>query len=284
MNFNFKICLLFFFVTLNFLTFNAFSQQDESSSSEIGLMSAYYQYEEPNLMSIKAINVALDYTGIMVFGKNWFIRGDLIGALSGATHYSSSNTGTMDGFPNWYIDTRALFGRNLFAEDLVLAPYTGVGYRYLHNDMRGKSTTGANGYRRKSNYLYVPLGLINKLELTGQSKLIITMELDGLILGKQITHLSDAGGYYEDFNSKQKSGYGGRLNFMYQQNNWSIGPYLVYWHVGDSECALGPMYCSQKDAESRKYGCKQEGEWVSAIWLEPKSYTIEAGLKISYRF
>jgi hypothetical protein len=44
-------------------------------------------------------------------------------------------------------------------------PYAGLGFRYLYNDLRGTSSTGAIGYRRESHYFYVPLGVTLRVPL-----------------------------------------------------------------------------------------------------------------------
>lgn len=284
MKFNFKICSIFF-IAMNFLALEAFAQNDElSSSSEIGLTISSYKYKEPdvvkegvlykNFCTFKAVNIGLDYLGTLSLPNHWFLQGNIIaaGAVGGAK-YSSDGSGTMDDITNWYIEPRALFGRNLVAESFILAPYVGFGYRYLYNDLRDDSHSG--GYRRESNYIYLPIGLVHKLDLTEQSKLITTLEFDCLLLGKQITHSSDITPLFSDITNTQHSGYGARLNMMYRYNNWAIGPFLTYWHINDSDYVI----------ESKAYiADRRTTIIITNSGCEPKNYTVEAGLKISYRF
>jgi hypothetical protein len=267
---NYEIRLAFFII-INALTLEAFAYTDELTSSEIGATLSYYQYGEPDVMSLKGANAGIDYIGTLGLTRYWFVRGDIIGAAGGA-RYKSYKSGSANGERNLYIDTRALCGTNIEFEKFALAPYTGIGYRYLYNKGQGSTDTGYNtDIRRESNYLYVPVGLIHKFNLTDQAKLVTTIEFDSLILGRQITHLSDGGYPYKDITNKQDSGYGSRLSFMYQQDNWSVGPYVNYWHISKSDAVYAP---DKKDG----------GGVVTSPWFEPKNYTIEAGLRISYRF
>jgi len=259
---------------ITFFASEVLAQYDEStSSSEIGLTASYYRYEEPNFMNIKATNIGLDYIGTLALNDNWFIRGDFIFTASGGTRYSSNGTGTMDNFPNCYVDIRPLFGRNLAFENSTLAPYMGLGYRYLYHDGRGTTSTGNPGYRRESNYLYLPVGFMHKMDLTEQSKLITTIEFDCLLLGKQISRESDINTLNSDITNTQKFGYGARLLCMYRFNNWAIGPFLTYWHIDNSEIVSAKVI----DKNNIPTG-------ENIYFIEPKNHTIEAGLKISYRF
>jgi hypothetical protein len=253
---------------------------DTKIESELGLATSYYRYQEPSLMSLRAINIGANYIGTLTFQNDWFIRGDLTATASGGLHYSSNGTGSMDGGKNWYTDIRALVGKSLAFENFALAPYVGFGYRYLYNDGRGTSSTGNPGYRRASNYYYLPIGITHKLDLTNQSKLVTNIEFDYFLRGKQTSYLSDVPlslyspkypGVYvigTDFTNTQKSGYGARFSSMYQINNWSIGPYLAYWYVNTSDSAYLKIL--------------NYNEWVP--YCEPKNNTIEAGLKISVLF
>ena len=248
--------------------------------SELGLATSYYRYQEPNLMSLRAINIGANYIGTLTFQNDWFIRGDLAATASGGLHYSSNGTGSMDGGKNWYTDIRALVGKNLEFENYALAPYVGFGYRYLYHDGRGITSTGNRGYRRASNYYYLPIGITHKLDLTSQSKLVTNLEFDYFIRGKQTSYLSDVPisrlspeypDIYvigKDFTNTQKSGYGTRFSSMYQINNWSIGPYVTYWYVKASDNAYLKVL--------------NHSVWIP--YYEPKNNTIEAGLKISVLF
>lgn len=156
---NFKLKTNFFcFASIIILaslssTKEAFSRME----NEIGVTTSYYKYEEPNLMNIKAINIGADYTATFLSNKSWFMRGNIIGAISTNAKYNSNGTGSKNDKTNWHADIRTLFGKNFEFENSTLAPYAGFGYRHLYNDGRGTTNTNHKGYRRESNYCYAPL-------------------------------------------------------------------------------------------------------------------------------
>jgi hypothetical protein len=233
----------------------------------IGVSSSYYQYQEPGLMSAKGNKIGLDLRATQVFQSGMFIRGDLRYAL-GLVDYSSNSTGSATGEPDWYIEVRSLFGKDWgINENVVLSPYMGLGYRYLFNDARGVTSTGYGGYRRESNYFYLPVGLIYRSALNDQARLVSTLEYDHLLGGRQISRLSDSGGGYGDLTNKQHKGYGLKLSVMYQKNNLAIGPYVDYWNIAQSESVL--LY--------------KNGSLYGIAW-EPRNNTIEFGVKASYQF
>ncbi|MBU0744675.1 MAG: hypothetical protein KKE11_04840 [Gammaproteobacteria bacterium] len=259
-----KVFSIVFVVVSSFISQSFATSPGLESSNEIGVTLSGYKYQElkdgyNNFMSIKSLNVGMDYIGTLMLDSHWFMRGDAIGVLSGNANYASDGSGTIDNVPNWYIDVRGLFGRGFDFNNFTLAPYIGIGYRYLYNDLLGG---GAGGYTRESNYFYLPVGIMHEVNLSEQSKLITMLEFDYLISGTQ-----DSGG----IENKQDSGYGARLGCMYQYNNWSVGPYLTYWHISDSNWKIAGLV-------------EKEGKLYQLLFQEPHNYTVEAGLKVSYRF
>jgi hypothetical protein len=273
---NFKSKTIIFIASTIMLAPQAFS--DTKIESELGLATSYYRYQEPNFMSLRAINLGANYIGTLIFQNDWFIRGDLAATVSGGAHYSSNRTGSLDDEKNWYTDIRAFVGKNLAFENYALAPYVGFGYRYLDNDSKGMvSSTGNPGYRRTSNYYYLPIGITHKFDLKSQSKLVTNIEFDYFLIGKQTNYFSDFSivvtDYGEcfgrDFTNTQKYGYGARFSTMYQINNWSVGPYINYWHISTSDSVAGLL---KTDMSGFVY------------YIEPKNNTIETGLKVSVLF
>ncbi len=274
---------LFIVISTSCIALEILAQPEElTSSSEIGLLASYYQYGEPDVMNLRGGNGGVDYLGTWALNRSWFLRGDII-LMVGKAKYDSYKTGSINGETNSYLDTRALCGRHLTFGESSVAPFVGLGYRYLYNDSRGISSNGANGYRRESNYLYAPIGLIHTMNLSEQSRLVTTIEFDSLLLGKQLSRTSDAGISYKDFTNTQKSGYGSRLSLMYQLDNWSIGPYLIYWHINNSDTVAAP---GLRDCRSGDIGCNKSGKIFdpALLMFEPQNYTLEAGLKVSYKF
>lgn len=229
------------------------------NGQELGLTLSHYKYEEPDFMQLEALKLGLDYaTTLMIDAEQtWSMRVELRYA-NGQADYSSNGTGEADNQPDWYVDARALFGKDFDYKSYVLKPYLGLGYRYLFSDLRGVTSTGAHGYRRASNYTYLPLGLVHRVGLANDSRFENTLEFDYLLLGRQETSLSDASVNESDVTNQQHDGYGVRLASMYQFSAWSVGPFLSYWNIKDSEVIQG--------------------------LVEPKNNTLEYGLKGAYKF
>ena len=230
------------------------------SVNEIGLSLSSYQYHEPGLMSLSGFKMGLDLGITKSTQEGRFIRGDL--RLAGGTvDYNSNGTGSANGEPDLYVETRGLIGTDRMLSGAVLSPYIGLGYRYLYNDARGISSSGAAGYRRESNYYYLPIGAIYRVALHDQARWISTLEYDYLLAGKQVSHLSDVPGY-SDITNHQNSGYGLKLGIMYQQDKWMVGPCVNYWNISESEV----VYAGNTG------------------WVEPANNTIEFGLKFAQQF
>ena len=64
----------------------------------------------------------------------------------------------------------------------------------------------------------------------------------------------------ESLNLAQSKGYGLRLSVLKRYQNWSVGPTLIYWNLGQSEVG----------------GATQ--------MMEPHNKTVELGLKGMYHF
>ncbi|WP_316673314.1 hypothetical protein [uncultured Tolumonas sp.] len=148
----------------------------------------------------------------------------------------------------------------------VWAPYTGFGFRYLNNDSRGETSTGAWGYQRVSRYYYLPIGVTNRFALENSSVLESMIEFDYLIRGQQTSKLSDVSASYPDLENRQDSGYGIKFSSMYRVNDFAIGPYIDYWNINKSDAVV-------YSAGDSTY-----------IGYEPKNNTVEFGIKASMRF
>ena len=184
------------------------------NGNEFGLSVSSYFYEEPSLnVSMTGDKFGVNHTGTVVLKNDWFIKDDLRFAY-GKADYAGS--GVQLGAPDWYYEVRGLLGKDFQVRSVVYSPYIGFGYRYLFNDVRGYSNTGSAGYRRESNYFYVPVGVTHHLEMQDQAVLSTTVEFDYFLRGKQVTRLSDLIGHQgiisaSDTTNWQNSGYGYRL-------------------------------------------------------------------------
>jgi hypothetical protein len=235
------------------------------TGKDIGLSISAYQYREPGIMSLQGMKTGLDFHAVKAVRNDLFVRGDLRWAF-GLVNYDSYDTGSANGEPDWYVEARALLGKDWVVRGSVLAAYTGIGYRYLFNDGRGVTSTGYGGYRRASNYIYLPIGIIHRRTIKDNARLESTLEYDPLLFGKQISSLSDVGGGYSDVTNNQNNGYGLKFSIMYQKYKWAIGPYVDYWNIGQSDI----VYEIQSG--------------VPTALIEPSNHTVEFGFKASQRF
>jgi hypothetical protein len=230
---------------------------------DVGMLASAYQYQEPGVMSNKGLKLGAEVRATQVWSEKLWLRGDAR-AVVGAVNYSSPKSGNANGQPDWLIETRGLIGQDAWIfDDVVLAPYFGLGYRYLFNDMR----SSVGGYRRESNYFYLPLGLVHRVVFEDTARLVTEVEYDHLLLGKQLSNLSDAGTGYANVSNNQHGGFGLKVSVKYEQKNWAIGPYANYWNIKQSEVI--PLL--------------QNGVAVGSAW-EPKNNTVELGFKGSLGF
>ena len=242
-----------------------------TTGQEIGVTLSDYKYSESGV-TLKATKLGIDYAGTYAVSGGWFLKGELRYADGNATY---NGTGTLNSIPDWYYEIRGLVGKDFSFGGYTLSPYTGLGYRYLFNDFRGITSTGAVGYRRESNYYTLPIGVNHRVNLSNNAQLFTTIEYDYLIRGQQDSKLSDIVGFggftaAQDASNKQRSGYGFRLSSMYQLNKWSVGPYLTLWHINDSD-------------RVNVTGTRSGVTATAQVW-EPTNNTTEVGIKASYRF
>ena len=229
---------------------------------EIGGQLSQYRYDELNvgtkLWGPKAGVVgAYTYTS----ASHWFFKVDGRNAY-GSLNYEGS--GTLDSIPDWILEGRAVLGKDFSPRSgVAFSPFAGFGYRYLYNDLRGTTSTGAVGYQRYSRYFYAPVGLTSRLRVDGKWVIAPTIEYDYFIKGRQKTQFTDIGQGFNDANNKQDKGYGYRLSVMAENGPWAFGPWMHYWRIENSD--IVPI------------GFGVRG-------YEPKNQTRELGLEVKYRF
>ena len=228
---------------------------------ELGVTFATYKYEEPSLaVKLDGTKTGVDFSAIGNVSNDWFVRGDARFKY-GETDYTGSGTKCCNS--DWYYDLRGTIGRDFDRGTYNLSPYLGLGYRYLFNDLRGVTSTGAIGYRRESQYTYLPVGLTHRFNLDSSARLATTLEYDYLIEGRQTSYLTDTAiPGSGDLVNKQRSGFGIRVNLSYERINWSVGPWFQYWNIDQSDTASAGLVTG----------------------FEPRNKTTEIGLRLGYRF
>jgi hypothetical protein len=231
------------------------------SGFTLGIQGSDYVYREPTVgvkFSGSKLGATASYTK-NESSKYPFIRLELRYADSRLKYEGS---GTMNDVPDRNAEVRMLFGKDLFAKGgYSLTPYVGLGYRYLYNDPRGRSSTGAVGYRRISNYTYLPVGLNGRFLPGAGWVLAPTAEFDVFLGGRQDSRLSDTGLGLPDISSGQDNGYGYRASVLLERGRIAFGPWMHYWRVRNSDYS--------------------EGTWG---WYEPKNWTREVGAELRYHF
>ena len=176
----------------------------------------------------------------------------------GEVEYTGSGTMTKDYYKGRF--------EGLLAHDIAdISPFAGLGYRQLYDNSGGTVTsTGALGYDRRSQYVYIPIGVIanigDGLTFKGQYNLFLT--------GKQTSYLSSAVSVCNDIDNTQDEGYGlDATGTLKMSEKVSLFGYYRYWDIEDSRSA--DIVCAGS---------------VVASGLEPKNTTTEIGLGVSLKF
>ncbi len=255
------------------ITFADSGRANTRSGHEFALTFSAYSYEEPSIgVSTTGDKFGVGHAGTWLLRNDWYFKDDLRFAY-GKTDYVGS--GVQLGAPDWYYEVRGLIGRDFRVKNAVISPYAGFGYRYLMNDVRGYSNTGAAGYRRESNYYYLPLGVTHLFVLQDGAVLVTTAEYDFFLWGAQVTRLSDLIGYNGytrafDTTNRQNNGYGYRLGMLYEMRDWSYGPFVHVWNIERSEYTTQTMTGDKGPEFVRLY--------------EPQNDTVEFGIRANFRF
>lgn len=248
---------------------NAISLKTESGF-EVGLQLSDYYYQENDVPTVKFMDQSGTKLGLTValnaaLSYDFFITGDLRFTYS-ENDYWSDPTGDVEDFAEDVMgEARLLVGRDFVSESKLvipfafsLSPYVGIGYRNLHNDSSDTVIGGISGYRRTSEYLYAPIGLTARFRVTDTSRISLNAEYDGLLQGNQKSNLSDVNPALPDVDNDQNSGRGVRGSAMFETKSWSVGPFIEYWNINQSDA--GP------------------------VGYEPHNYTLEYGAQVRYRF
>ncbi|MGH9408861.1 MAG: hypothetical protein ACRD1V_05350 [Vicinamibacterales bacterium] len=231
---------------------------------------ASYTYREPGAqaITIRGAKFEATYTGTRALNKRrrWFAQAQVRGTL-GSVGYNgwcspyliAPNSGSPNGYEldigdpspctengdkDWYLEARALAGKDIVGQRWAWSPYSGVGLRHLSNG------TGSTPGYRIDDYLYVPVGLTTRTNVLSRKTLSFNAEFDALIHGWQRTHDSYFGSFdvpatptapaftvdgFTDIAFSQSRGWALRASAKYPVTaHWSLEPYYVHWQVGSS--------------------------------------------------
>ena len=198
-------------------------------------------------------NETLPDGGVMlgVEGRVAFAQVDYDGALSDGTPL------TIDNIDDYTLETRAIFGTDWLRTDTMHTVYTGLGYRYLNDDL----SVHPAGYERESNYVYLPLGYRFDASLDEGWSWAARLEYDLFLWGNQKSHLGDVDPTMPNVDTKQDSGFGYRasvrIQHKYSDAVFIIEPFFRFWDIDDSDIRLGYF---EPANETTEYG-------VQLIWM-----------------
>jgi hypothetical protein len=232
---------------------------------DLGPEGYYYSYREPNFIhqigGFAGVNTSYTYK----IGPAFLIGNGIFDL--GYLNYKSNGTGNLNGKVNAVGDFRVLAGYDLMQNDWFgISPFTGLGYRMLYEWGGGRTTTtGAVGYDRFSQYVYIPAGLGFSFFAGGGWFIRPSAEYDFLVRGQQTSYLSQVGAN-GDIKNQQNHGYGLRATLLFERGAVAFGPFVRYWDIGESK----PAFFSQGGVEF--------------VGTEPHNKTLEAGATLRFHF
>ncbi len=277
---------------------------------EVNASVASYTYTEPGAqsISIQGAKVGGEYTATLSLNKrrHWFAQTNVRGTVGNVTYTGwcspfliTPNAASPNGYEldvgdaspcsetgdkDWYVEARALAGKDLIGQKWAWSPYTGLGLRHLSN-----GTTGTAGYRT-DDYLYVAVGITARTTIASHRTLSFNVEFDPLIHGWQKTRDSELGGGdvpatttapaftidgFTDISFSQPRGWALRASPKYQMTrHWSVEPYFVQWNVS----------ASPVNYETVTFTVNQVTAHEQLGAYEPTNVTREFGVKLGFRF
>ncbi len=255
---------------------------------------SFIEYKEPGLMRERGnmYGIDLHYTYRMSENKDIRSLKDVFDDQNkinvygfdfkyswGSVDYDSQGTGSADDVEDYMAEIRGIIGYDIPIAQARFTPYTGLGIRYLHDDLRGQSSNGANGYRRESNYLYIPLGLETYAKAKNGIAMDLFLEYDLFLSGKQVSHIEDIPGVgFDKLVNQQPHGYGFKGSFRIIKKNkdvdFYVEPFFNYWHIRKSK--ISPITIN--------------GQLISPspglilVGIEPDNNSTEYGIRLGTHF
>lgn len=236
-------------------------------SFDLGTEISYIKYKEPGVMREEGVMSGIDasytyHSGIMLRADGRYSYGQV----------DYKNSGTLDNVDDYMLEFRGLGGYDFAVlKATTLTPYIGIGYRYLNDDLKGTSSTGALGYERESNYIYSPIGVETITDLDEGWSIGATLEYDIFWKGIQKSHLSDTGLGLNDVENNQNKGFGirGSIKLLKKAEKFDVvvEPFIRYWNIKKSEET--PITYSGT---------------IIGYGYEPKNNSTEIGCKLAIKF
>lgn len=269
-----------------------------------------YTYREPGdqAIEIHAPKFVAELTGTFLLSKTHhvFVQGSFSGTTGNTTYNGwcspfeiNPNSQSPNGYEldvgdaspcnesgdrDWYVEGRAVVGKDLLSQKWGFAPYTGLGLRYLSN-----GTTGVAGYRTDE-YLYLPAGITTRTNLGANRQLSFNVEFDALLHGWQNTHDSYLGGgdvpgtatappftidSFSDVAFSQSGGWAIRASAKVPVTRVVfLEPYFIRWDISSSPVNYETVTFTVNNVTASE----QMG------FYEPHNTTNEFGLKFGIHF
>ena len=192
-------------------------------------VSSYYYYIPDLDLTFTGQKGSIGYYGTLPLGNEFFGLLDVDYRFGPATFGTSLES--IDGIPESYVEGKIALGRDLLFDNFVVSPYIGLGYRNLFNEL----STVIGGVDAMTQYFYIPVGLIHRIDLGADASLETTLEGDIFLVGYRQTDYADYDPNWGVSRTQQNTGYGIKASMMYRKDQWGIGPYLNYWNVAKSD-------------------------------------------------
>jgi len=139
--------------------------------------------------------------------------------------------------------------------------YAGLGYRMLFDNLGpGVTTTGAGGYDRLSQYVYIPIGVFSRQDDGSGLK----AQFNLLARGRQKSFFTQIAGYGNDPENDQKTGYGLEFSYTTPDGGWEV--YARHWGIRNS-------------SQTNVY--RSDGT-QSGTAIEPENTTTEVGVRFAF--
>jgi len=222
----------------------------EDIEMEAGLEVGDFHYRESHIMREDGWQGGVYGSIAILAARPWYFQ-FYMSMVGGDVEYDGGyhSGGSLKGDTSNYIfNFRGIAGFMIGEDGFCIMPYSGLGYRYLNNDL---NDLGVGGYEREQAYLYLPLGvdISTTLSSSGQWKIGLKSEFDWMFHGENKSG---------DIEFDGQDGRGVRfIPYIRYDINDKIGLKLEifgeYWKINDSDVNQG--YLEPENA-SNYYGGK----------------------------
>lgn len=225
----------------------------EDVDMEAGLEIGDFHYRESQIMREDGVQYGVYGSIAVLAARPWEFQ-FLMSLVGGDVEYDGGyqGGGSVKGDTGNYIfNFRGTAGYLIEEGSLRILPYSGLGLRFLNNDL---DDLGSAGYRRQQTYLYLPLGLDISLPLGSDGKWTIGLksEFDWMFYG---FHKTDKG---LDREFDGQDGWGIRftpyVRWDFDENvAFKLEGFGEYWKINESDPDEG--YIEPENA-SNYYGAR----------------------------